>query len=301
MATLVDELDLPRPFTVEGFRATLEQHCHRRVILAATAMPPGAPSGVWLRTAAADYLHYEERTSPFHQAHIVATLAAHLLLADREAEVVSHRLVPDIHPKAGKQFHGTAVGDVSSRPEAETFAFEVLRRTGSFPGTLQSRILLRRLRSLRSALLAAAPSAASDITAETSPGATARLYRSVIEIRDAALALRSYGAEEVASLSHQPQLRSVDLLPRITVEADFLSRDGAPLNDRLRSARFENLLSGDSPADLRAEALALVQAAEAFGSAAVSDDNGARITRGEHTGGHAFGQPSRPHRRGDAN
>jgi hypothetical protein len=276
LASLVDELDLPRPFTFEGFRATLEQHCHRRVILAAAAMPPGAPSGVWLRTDPADYLYYEEWTSPFHQAHIAATLAAHLLSANREAERVSHQLV-----------------------EAEAFAFEVLRRTGSFPGALQSRILRRRLHPLRSALLAAVPTAVGDIAAEAPSGATARLYRSVIEIRDAALALRSYGAEQVASLSHQAQLKAADLLPPTPVEADSLSRVRAPLNG-LRSAGYENLLSGDFPTDLRAETQALIQAAEAFSSAAVTDDNGARITGGEHTGGHASGQPSRPHHRGDA-
>jgi hypothetical protein len=299
MAALVDELDLPRPFTFEGFRATLEQHCHRRVLLAATAMPPGAPSGVWLRTDAADYLHYEERTSLFHQAHIVATLAARLLLTDQAGEMVSHQLVPDIHLPADKQFHGAAIGDVISRPEAEAFALEVLRRTGSFPGALQSRILRRRLHPVRSALLAAVPTAVGDIAAEAPSGATARLYRSVIEIRDAALVLRPYGAEQVASLSHQAQLKAADLLTPTSVEADSLSRVRAPLNG-LRSARSENLLSRDSPADLRAETLVLIRAAKAFSSAAMTDDNGARITGGEHTGGHAYGQPSRPHHRGDS-
>lgn len=281
MAELVDELNLPLPFTFEGFRAALEQHCQRRVVLAATAMPPSAPSGVWLRTDAADYLHYEERTSPFHQAHIVATLAAHLLLTDQVGEMVSHQLVPGIHPPADKQFHGSAVGDVISRPEAEAFAFEVLRRTGSFPGAFQSRILLRRLQPLRSALLAAVPTAVGDIAAEAPSGATARLYRSVIEIRDAALAHRSHGAEQVASLSHQAQLDAADLL------------------NGLRSVRSESL-SGDSPADLRAEAVSLIRAAEAFSSAALANDNGARITGGEHAGGHASEQPSRSHHRGDA-
>jgi hypothetical protein len=261
-------------------------------------MTPGAPSGVWLRTDAADYLHYEERTSPFHQAHIVATLAAHLLLTDQAGEMVSHQLVPDIHPPADKQFHGAAIGDVISRPEAEAFAFEVLRRTDSFPGALQSRILRRRLHPLRSALLAAVPTAVGDIAAEAPSGATARLYRSVIEIRDAALALRSYGAEQVTSLSHQAQLKAADLLPPTPVEADSLSRVRAPLNGL--NAGYENLLTGDSPADLRAETLALIRAAEAFSSAAVTNDDGARIRGGEHTGGHASGQPSRPHHRGDA-
>jgi hypothetical protein len=262
-------------------------------------MPPGAPSGVWFRTDAADYLHCEEWTSPFHQAHIVATLAAHLLLTDQAGEMVSHQLVPDIHPPADKQFHGTAVGDVISRPEAEAFAFEVLRRTGSFPGTLQARILLRRLQPLRSTLLAAVPTAVGDIAAEAPSGATARLYRSVIEIRDAALAVRLRGAEQIASLSHRAQLEAADLLPPTSIEADSLSRVRAPLNG-LSGTRTENVLSGDSPADLRAEAVALIRAAEAFSSAALADDNGASITGGEHTGGHASGQPSRSHHRDDA-
>jgi hypothetical protein len=108
-----------------------------------------------------------------------------------------------------------------------------------------------------------------------------------------------HGAEQVASLSHRAQLEAADLLPPTSVEADSPSRDRAPLNC-LRSERSEDLLSGDSPADLRAEAVALTREAEAFSSAAVTDDNRARITGGEHTGGHASGQPSRPHHRGDA-
>lgn len=272
MAALVDELDLPLPFTFEGFRATLEQHCHGRVILAATAMPPGAPSGVWLRTDAADYLHYEERTSPFHQAHIIATLAAHLLLTDRAAEMISSQLVPDINPQGDKQFHGTAVGDVISRPEVEAFAFEVLRRTGSFPGPLQSRMLLRRLQPLRSALLAAAPSAASEIAAEPSPGATARLCRSVIEIRDAALALRPHETPDSARDSkHKTQAQSTNLSAGIAVEPDFSLRRPAALDARLWSEQSGDLLRSNLSADLRAEALALVRAAEAFNSTAVAE------------------------------
>src|SRR5437899_12752659 len=35
-------------------------------------------AGLFARTAAADYIYYERHSSPFHQAHIVASLAAHM-------------------------------------------------------------------------------------------------------------------------------------------------------------------------------------------------------------------------------
>jgi hypothetical protein len=182
IATLVKELDPPTPFTFERFRAWLEGHSGRSVLLIPTAMPPGAPSGVWLRTNSADYLHYEQRTSSFHQAHIVASLSAHLLMKDVEAEGVSRQLVPDLQLQAGKPLHGFEVSNGIRLSESESFGFEILRRSGLFPGALGSRILLRRLQPLHHAL----PAAAVDVWAQA--GAVRCLYHSVISIRDAVLA-----------------------------------------------------------------------------------------------------------------
>lgn len=227
VAALVEELDPPTPFTFEGFRAWLEEHCGRSVLLVPTVMPPCAPSGVWLRTAAVDYLHYEQRTSPFHQAHIVTSLAAHLLLGP---EGVSRQLVPDLQLQADRPFHGVDISDEVRRFEPEAFAFEILRRSGSFPGALQSRILLRRLQPLQRAL----PTAAIDVRAQA--GAVRRLHHSVVAIRDAALATGFAATDDFT-----PKRRSG--YPRPT----------------------------SPPADLRAETLALIHAAESYTSKVLKD------------------------------
>lgn len=265
MAIFVEELNPPTPFTFEGFRTWLEGHCDRRVLLIGTPMPPGAPSGVWLRTGTADYLHYEERTSPFHQAHIIATLAAHLLLAAQEGGGVSRRLVAALKLQSGGSFHGIDIGDTVSRPEAEAFAFEVLRRSGKFPGAFESRKLLRRLQPLRTALLAAVPSAAADIGAGTSAGTTSRLYRSAIEIRDAALALELSGTWGMATSSgHEAGMQPTALSPSASAGARFPACGPAALDFCLRGGQFENSPATGAPADLRAEALTLIRASEAL-------------------------------------
>ena len=81
-AAVIGELDVPAPFGLSAFGACLERHTGRVAELVPVVMDAGAPSGVWLRTARADYFYYEEQTSPFHQAHIVLSLAARLLLGE---------------------------------------------------------------------------------------------------------------------------------------------------------------------------------------------------------------------------
>ncbi|MGA2829209.1 MAG: DUF6545 domain-containing protein, partial [Streptosporangiaceae bacterium] len=194
MAALIRQLDPPAPFTLDGFRNRLEQHCHRTIRMISTAMPPGAPSGVWLQTDSADFLFYEEQTSAFHQAHIVASLAARILLAGPAGAAVSQQLVPNVDVQSQRLFPGARIGDTVSDSEAEAFAFKILQRSCLFPDNRRAEFLLRHLQPLRSALLAAVPAAAHTAGPGSPAGAVARLYYAVIEIRDAALALRRNGA-----------------------------------------------------------------------------------------------------------
>ncbi len=48
--------------------------------LVPAALEPTGQAGLFARTAAADYIYYERHSSPFHQAHIVASLAAHIVM-----------------------------------------------------------------------------------------------------------------------------------------------------------------------------------------------------------------------------
>ena len=79
---ILRRLAVSAPFDLEEFRECLERRSGRPVHLIPAALPAGSPSGVCIRTAGQDYLYFEQRTSPFHQAHIQVNLAAHILLTE---------------------------------------------------------------------------------------------------------------------------------------------------------------------------------------------------------------------------
>ena len=261
MAALVQQLDPPVPFTLDGFRTRLEEHCHRTIRMISTPMPPGAPSGVWLRTDSTDFLYYEEQTSAFHQAHIVASLAAQLLLAGTAGARISRQLVPDVDVHPQRLLPGARIGDAVSRTEAEAFAFEVLRRSCPFPGDLRARVLLRRMRPLHSALLAAVPPAAHAAGPRSLVGATARLYEAVIEIRDAALALRAHDARGVvATLPTRGSTAETSVQGRkAAIEAAFIQKLDTALSHQERRADPLSVITGR--ADLNLEASKLIECA----------------------------------------
>ncbi len=268
LAAFAGQLGPPVPFTMHGLQSCLEQHSGRAVRLPSPTMPPGAPSGAWLQTDSTDFLFYEEQTSPFHQAHIVSSLAAHIVMGDKAAGTIASQLVPKVDLPLGRMIPGSQIGDAVSRAEAERFAIEVLRRSGQFPGDLRARRLLRRLRPLRSALLAAVPSAAQTTADPGVPrDATFRLYCAVIEIRDAALALRHDGSPGRAGTASTPDplRRIADQSLGVAVQAAHLIRGLDREADGGRPDRCADVTSLEtSRADLRFEAATLAKVSEAF-------------------------------------
>jgi hypothetical protein len=248
LARLAEQLDVPTPFTMEGLRSRLEHHCQRPVRMRSTDLPYGAPSGVWARTDTAEFLFYEKQTSAFHQVHIVATLAAHVLLAGPDGGTISPRLVPDVRPQCGRMLPEAGIDDAVSRSEAEAFAFILLRRAGSFPGNLRARALLRRIQPLHSVLLAQVPAAACPTGPGSPNSATARLYRTVIEIHDAALVTRAHGA---------PQSTAIEEAALFVEGSDFggTSQRHCPGSDSFRAAYSS---------DLRHEASKLAEVSRRF-------------------------------------
>jgi hypothetical protein len=190
---------VPAPFSLEGFRARLERHRGRVVLLVPVAMEQGAPSGTSVQTAYADYLYYESQTSPFHQAHIVLHLAACMLLGDRQGMTVDPRLVPDVSPRLLSLMVGEAARERVTHMEAEIFAFLVLQQAGCTLSGSSARRSLRQLEPLRAAVLDAVPAAARTAASGVSLAAQFRLHRTVVEIRDAALALNAYQDPQVAT------------------------------------------------------------------------------------------------------
>lgn len=196
-AAVVRRLAVPVPFSMSGFGAALQAQIGRPVVLAPVVLPPGAPSGLWFGTRSADYLYYEERTSLFHQAHIVAHLAAHLM-ASQGMAVFDARLAPDLSPELVRLILGDVAPSPVSDAEAETFAFLALAGVGHVPDRAARR-LARELAPLRAALVGAVPEAAWAGLAWDRPAARCRLHRAVIEIREAALALWPYRDLRAAS------------------------------------------------------------------------------------------------------
>jgi hypothetical protein len=266
-AAVARQLAVPVPFELTEFRARIERHTQRVVKLNPAVMRADAPSGIWLRTASADYFYYEEQTSPFHQAHIVLSLAAHVLRGNTSGASVDPRLVPDVSPALTRIMVDGNVGSSLTRLEGETFAFLALdyARPAAYP---EARRALRQLRPLHSALLEAVPEATGAVACRFWPAASFRLHRQVIQIRDAALALRPYRDPQVAAVATRAAraagLASGDLAA--AVEASVLS---AAIRARaagypMRNAAGHAGLSPFAGPDLRSETACLVKVARAF-------------------------------------
>jgi hypothetical protein len=199
-ADMIRDLAIPVPFDLREFRACLERHTHRTVELVPAIMVPGAPPGIFFRTTGADYLYYEQQTTSYHQAHIVLSLAAHMLLGEVDGPSFDRRLAPDISPELLRLMLGDISDSTVTRADAEEFAFLALDHAGlaACPSFLARRAL-RQLRPLHSALREAAAGDNGAVASGVRPAARFRLHQQVIEIRDAALALRPYRDPDVAS------------------------------------------------------------------------------------------------------
>ena len=202
LAYAAGRLPLPVPFTLEGFRESMEHHCGREVHLTPFSVGSGGPSGVFLQTADVDNLCYQAQTSPFHQAHIVACLAARALLSDPPQLRVDPRLVPDVGPQLARLILGenAELAEVAGRGQAEAFAVRVLDRAGVCQcPALVARRLHRALAPLHAALAEAVPGVVRPHPAGIPGSAGFRLYWRVVEVRDAMLTLRPYGDPPAAA------------------------------------------------------------------------------------------------------
>jgi hypothetical protein len=264
-------LALAAPFELDEFQTCLQRHSRRPVHLVPASLPAGSPSGICCRTAGADYLYYEDQTSPFHQAHILMCLAAHVVLDGEPQPWVDPRLIPDVSPQLAELMLAavdcTPVGD----EDAEAFAVRALDRAGvlASPPSV-TRWFLRQVSPLHAALLQVVPEAARH-TGHPAPGpARVRLHRHVVEIRDAALALRPYRTQPAAAeaatvaraagLAGEPYAASVEagaLAAAITAR-----KIGVPQTSQPEDIRWR--LPYEPKADLRSEAGWLARVSRAF-------------------------------------
>ncbi|MEV6209583.1 hypothetical protein [Kitasatospora sp. NPDC051914] len=79
---LADSLDLPTPFTIEGFCSVIAAQRNRKLHIHAIdhRTAEEIPCGVWIATDIGDHIFVEDATSPMHRAHIILHELCHMLL-----------------------------------------------------------------------------------------------------------------------------------------------------------------------------------------------------------------------------
>jgi hypothetical protein len=275
-ADMVRGLAIPVPFDLGAFRACLKQRTGRVVEMLPAVMEPGAPSGTFFSTAGADYLYYEQRTTPFHQAHIVLSLTGRMLLGEMDGPSFDRRLVPDLSPQLIRLMLGQIADSTATQAEAETFAFLAMERAHlAACSSFFARRALRQLRPLHSVLCEAVPEATNAAASGGRSSPRLRLYRQVIEIRDAALALRRYRDPEVATAVAAAGRAAGLAAAEVTavVEAAVLAdamrarNAGCPV----RQQADEAALPPTPGADLRSETAWLVKVSRAFAESSLAD------------------------------
>jgi hypothetical protein len=302
LAGIVGELAIPAPFTMDRLRASLEKYLERPVRLMPVSMGPDAPSGVLVQTAAADYLYYDQQTSPFHQMHIAVSLAARALVSNPGLPSIDPRVIPALEPHlAAFVMDDGAPGRLDDR-DADAFAVLVTARAGMAvcPAPVAWR-LLRRLRPLHEALTDAVPQALRSQPAGWTRSARVRLHWRVVEIRDAMLALRPWRDTRGEARAAAQAARAAGLIGG----AEFVaSVEAAVLAHALRARRLGPAVVGETCGfgqpfglgpDLLSEALWLARVSREFsryplggagrggGSSGSSAGNG-QLAHGRHPG-----------------
>ncbi|GAA2574657.1 hypothetical protein GCM10010435_57900 [Winogradskya consettensis] len=129
-------LAIPTPFDLDAFAAVVAAHRGRPLTL--RPMPGlgiGAPCGLWISLAEADYVFYDPGTSRLHAEHIVLHELAHMLSEHSTgldlAGGALGRLVPDLDPKTVERVLGRVSYTTAQEREAEMLASIIRARATS--------------------------------------------------------------------------------------------------------------------------------------------------------------------------
>ena len=129
---LVAELDIPEPFGLESLCRHLSVQRARSIVLMPTAMAFGNLCGLWLATAQADYVFYEENTSRHHQNHIVCHEVGHILRQHSAATTlgldITQALTAEVEPGDVQRVLGRDTYTDEQEYEAELIATLIIRR-----------------------------------------------------------------------------------------------------------------------------------------------------------------------------
>ncbi|TXC97461.1 ImmA/IrrE family metallo-endopeptidase [Streptomyces sp. ISID311] len=101
---LVSALDLPRPFSVEALIHELSVRRGRPIQIHTVSLGSSLNAcGLWIATKASDDIYVEEKTTKFHQEHIILHEIGHILcdhsITDQENQGALSALLPSISPE----------------------------------------------------------------------------------------------------------------------------------------------------------------------------------------------------------
>jgi Zn-dependent peptidase ImmA (M78 family) len=107
----------------------------RPIRLVPYALPVPGPFGLWLATAAADYIVFQSETTRMHQDHIVLHEIGHIL-ADHHSRDTGlecwQAALPDLSPEAVRRALARGCHDSEQEHEAETVATIIMQWASEF-------------------------------------------------------------------------------------------------------------------------------------------------------------------------
>jgi hypothetical protein len=129
-------LAVPRPFSLETFRASLEGQRDRPLVLTATAMP-AAYAGLWISTERADYIFYEQDAAPDEQLQVILHEIGHMVM-NHLGIPFTGRVIARLFPHLDPDMVAAALaGSVSSTVYSETEELEADTFTTTFLETVR--------------------------------------------------------------------------------------------------------------------------------------------------------------------
>ena len=128
------DLVLPEPFSVETLCKSIADQRGRPLRLLPLPMEFGerSPCGMWIGTELADFILFEENTSPFHRDHIILHEIGHLLCDHSTApeilDLLNAAADSEIVPSVVRLAMGRTSYSTAQEQEAETIASLILCR-----------------------------------------------------------------------------------------------------------------------------------------------------------------------------
>ncbi|MEU9485120.1 hypothetical protein ACFTZK_36885 [Streptomyces decoyicus] len=154
---LVSALDLPSPFSVEALVRELSVRRGRPIRIHTLAIGSTVNAcGMWIATESCDHIFVEEKTTRFHQEHIVLHEIGHILWDHGTSEDEDHSalatLLPDLRPDVVRRLLGRTSYTSEQEQEAELVASLIHSAAGMLPpssspgvrGTLEVALGIRR-------------------------------------------------------------------------------------------------------------------------------------------------------------